>query len=159
MRLLTRALGLLMLLSLASMPARAADTVLDGLFDELKRAPDEATARDIENGIWLKWFESGDPEIDALMDIATAQRDVFDFAGALETLDRVIAADADYAEAWNQKATIHFFREEYEQSLEAVARKPWSWSRGTSAPWPGRVVIRLRQHETGAGAGRTCWRR
>ena len=117
---------------------------MDQLFDQLLVAPDEATAIDIENQIWQRWFESGDNEIDALMDIAMSQRQVYDFAGALETLDRVIAMAPDYAEGWNQRATIHFFREEYEQSLEAVARTLELEPRHFGA-LAGRVVIRLRQ--------------
>ena len=144
MRFLIRVFGVVMLMLLAGVSAGTEDSNLDGLFTQLKQAPDETTAREIENSIWHRWFESGDPEIDALMDIATAQRDIFDFTGALETLERVTESAPDYAEAWNQRATIHFFREEYDQSLEAIARTLELEPRHFGA-MAGRVVIRMRQ--------------
>lgn len=116
----------------------------DRLFEQLLDAPDEVTARQIEDQIWLSWFRSGNRDVDALMETAMSRRGVYDFAGALEALDRVSALMPEYAEAWNQRATIHFYREEYEQSLEAVARTLELEPRHFGA-MAGRVVIRLRQ--------------
>jgi tetratricopeptide (TPR) repeat protein len=117
---------------------------LDGLFVLLGQAQDEVTARTIEDRIWSTWFDSGNPDVDMLMEKAMAQRGVYDFAGALETLDQVVEKAPAFAEAWNQRATIHFFREEYEQSLEAVARTLELEPRHFGA-MAGRAVIRMRQ--------------
>lgn len=144
MRLLIQVTGFALLMLLAGISVQATDNELDRLFSQLKQAPDEITARTIEEKIWSQWFNSGNAEINALMEIAMAQRNVYDFAGALETLDRLTKADPDYAEAWNQRATIYFFREEYDQSLEAIARTLELEPRHFGA-MAGRVVIRLRQ--------------
>jgi len=109
---------------------------MDQLFDQLLVAPDEATAIDIENQIWQRWFESGDNEIDALMDIAMSQRQVYDFAGALETLDRVIAMAPDYAEGWNQRATVLFMLGRDAESIRDI-----------------RQVLRIEPRHFGALAG------
>ncbi len=124
--------------------ALAADDDLDQLFARLAQAPDEASARIIEDRIWRRWFESGDETVDALMEQAMGQRNVYDFAGALDTLDQVTALMPDYAEAWNQRATIHFYREEYEESLVAIARTLELEPRHFGA-MAGRILIRLQQ--------------
>ena len=117
---------------------------IDQLHAQLLEAPDQATAIAIEDQIWRRWFQSGNSEVDALMDIAMSQRRVYDYAGALETLDRVIDMMPEYAEGWNQRATIHFFREEYEESLVAVAETLAREPRHFGA-LAGRAIIRLRQ--------------
>ncbi len=127
-----------------SVNVTASEADIDTLYKQLLEAPDESAARETENQIWQRWFQSGNSEVDALMEIAMSQRGVYDFAGALETLDRVSAMMPDYAEAWNQRATIHFFREEYDRSLEAVAETLEREPRHFGA-MAGRVVIRLRQ--------------
>ncbi len=117
---------------------------LDELFKALKNAPDEMTARALEDQIWQAWFKSGDAHIDDLMQQAMKRRGVYDFNGALEILDEVIRLKPEYSEAWNQRATVYFNQGEHEKSLEAIARTLELEPRhfGSMA---GRVVIRLQQ--------------
>lgn len=115
------------LLSLCLVPllasfSHASQEVLDELFIKLKNARDEATAREAENAIWQQWMMSGDEKIDAMMRDAMRRRSSYDFAGALKVLNEVIAMKPDYPEVWNQRATVYFHQQSYEQSLEDVAR-------------------------------------
>ncbi len=138
-----RASGLLLTIYLTPL-AVSAETELDTLFAALQSAETEEQARDYENRIWLRWFEAGNAEIDELMQQAMSRRRNYDFNGALDVIDQVIAIDPDYAEAWNQRATVYFHQQEYEKSLEAVAKTLELEPRHFGA-MAGRAVIRLQQ--------------
>ena len=124
--------------------SHASQEVLDELFIKLKNAGDEATAREAENAIWQRWLTSGDEKIDAMMRDAMRRRSAYDFAGALVVLNEVIVMKPDYPEAWNQRATVYFHQQAYEQSLEDVARALELEPRHFGA-MAGRGVIRYFQ--------------
>ena len=87
---------------------------------------------------------SGNDEVDAMMRDAMRRRGSYDFDGALEVLNRVISIMPDYPEAWNQRATVHFHKKEYEKSLEDVAKALELEPRHFGA-MAGRGVIRFFQ--------------
>ena len=117
---------------------------LDELFVQLKNAPDEQTAREAENAIWLQWLTSGEERIDTMMRDAMRRRSSYDFDGALEVLNEVIALKPEYPEVWNQRATVYFHQQKYEQSLEDVAKALELEPRHFGA-MAGRGVIRYFQ--------------
>ena len=119
---------------------------LDQLFNELKSAPDQQTAITIEEKIWLLWFQSGNSEVDKLMGEAMTKRQNRDFNGALKTLNKVIKLDPSYAEAWNQRATVYFRQEKFEESLVDIAEVLELEPRHFGA-LAGRAVIRLIQQK------------
>lgn len=125
-------------------PGHASQDKLDALFVQLKNAPDESRAREAENAIWQQWLLSGDEQIDAMMRDAMRRRSSYDFDGALDVLNEVIALKPDYPEAWNQRATVYFHQQQYEQSLEDVARALELEPRHFGA-MAGRGVIRYFQ--------------
>ena len=98
------------------------------LFSFLARAPTESDARAVEQEIWAFWLEAPNAEAAALMNEALEKRAGHDHAGAEEVLDRLVELEPDWAEAWNQRATIRFFREDFEGSLsdieEVLHREP-----------------------------------
>lgn len=120
------------------------------LLTALREAPDEATGRAAENAVWGFWMTAPDRRAQALLDQALERRRWYDFAGALPSLDRLIALYPDYAEGWNQRATVRFLREEYQLSLadieETLAREPAHF--GALA---GKAVILMRQGKTALG--------
>lgn len=67
---------LLVLLGLFSLTVLAAShgTLLDRHFAELREAPDEQSARAIEQQIWKLWMASGNAEVDQLMQQALEAR-------------------------------------------------------------------------------------
>ena len=79
-----------------------------------------------------------------MMRDAMRRRSSYDFDGALEVLNQVIALNPDYPEAWNQRATVYFHQQQYEQSLEDVARALELEPRHFGA-MAGRGVIRYFQ--------------
>jgi tetratricopeptide (TPR) repeat protein len=121
---------------------RAAE--LDALFARLAAAGSEEEGRRIEQQIWLHWTHHPDPQIDALMQQVLADRRVAAFDRALARNDQIIALDPDYAEAYNQRATIAFRRGEDFASLTAIAEALEREPRHFGA-LAGRAIIRLRQ--------------
>lgn len=132
------AFGLSLILGLAGGLALAApgataqayvDTeLLDVLFAELRRSPDQESAQATATRIWQVWTQPDDPELaQSMQDAYDARRDG-DYPATIAILDEVIERWPDYAEGWNQRATIYFFMENYDASLadvdETLLREP-----------------------------------
>jgi tetratricopeptide (TPR) repeat protein len=110
-------------------PGRGAPTFgLDTLFSALKIAPDEASAKAIEDRIWAIWMASDSDTCTLLMSRAKDATDDKDYDLAIKLLDAVIAIKPDYVEAWNRRATLYYINHEYGRALadirEVLAREP-----------------------------------
>jgi tetratricopeptide (TPR) repeat protein len=108
------------------LPPRAAS--LDELFDRLARTTDESEAKGIAATIERRWMRSGSDTADLLMDRALDALKADDQPLAIELLDRVIALDPEWAEAWNKRATVFFMMGDLTRSMadvrEVLAREP-----------------------------------
>jgi tetratricopeptide (TPR) repeat protein len=111
---------------LLPLPVLAGDVedkaALDQLFVRLARAPDQATAQKLDRQIWSIWTSPSDPDLAARMLDVFEARDMRGLAIAIELLDELVVDYPDYAEGWNQRATLHFFTGNYEASLADCAR-------------------------------------
>jgi len=94
---------------------------LDTLFGALKLAPDEASAKAIEDRIWAVWIVSGSDTCDLLMSRVKDAIDDKDFDLALKLLDAIIAIKPAYTEAWNRRATIYYLKQDYAHSIADIA--------------------------------------
>jgi len=94
---------------------------LDFLFDALKIAPDEATAKAIEQRIWALWFVSKSDTANLLMTRVRTAVEAKDLDLALKLLNSLIKIRPDYIEAWNRRATIYFMKNEYGKSIADIA--------------------------------------
>lgn len=99
------------------------------LFNALRTAPTEPIARAIEDQIWRFWMgQAPDQQAADLMNEAMKRRQDHDFAGAMKVLDKLVAHAPDWAEAWNQRATVEFARQKLDASLadadKALALEP-----------------------------------
>jgi tetratricopeptide (TPR) repeat protein len=111
------------------MPGHGGPTYsLDTLFKALKIAPDETSAKAIEERIWAVWMVSGSDTCNLLMGRVKAAADGKDYDLALKLLDAIIAIKPDYVEAWNQRATIYYLRNDFGHAIadigEVLAREP-----------------------------------
>ena len=101
---------------------------LDTLFDALKIAPDEGSAKAIEERIWAVWVVSGSDTCNLLMTRVKAASDDKDYDLAIKLLGAVIAINPKYVEAWNQRATIYYLKDDYGHALadlrEVLALEP-----------------------------------
>lgn len=144
--LIKQTIFIILLAFMSQSPAIAGSSILDSLFLDLKHASNVAEARKLEQVIWKQWFRSGDEAIDELMQKAMKKRRSYDFNGAIEVLNEIIKQKPEYAEGWNQRATVYFHQEKYEESLVDIAKTLELEPRhfGSLA---GRAVIRLRQNK------------
>jgi tetratricopeptide (TPR) repeat protein len=101
---------------------------LDLLFQALKIAPDDETAKAIEERIWALWTTSGSDTANLLMSRVKSAVEKEDLDLALKLLDALVDVKPDYVEAWNRRATIYFMKKDYGRSIadirEVLAREP-----------------------------------
>ena len=95
---------------------------LDGLFKQLSRTRDAKLADRISTRIWEIWQTSDSRSIDLLTIWARNASGSKRFNVALDLLDQVIALRPDYAEGFNQRATLHFMMENYGKSIVDIER-------------------------------------
>ena len=101
---------------------------LDFLFGALKVAPDDITAKAVEERIWALWTASRSDTITLLMSRVQAATEAKDIDLAITLLDAVIKIKPKYVEAWNRRATIYYMKKDYRHALadirEVLRREP-----------------------------------
>jgi tetratricopeptide (TPR) repeat protein len=132
------------------LPAHADDAAdkkaINTLFAQLKAAPDPASAAPIVNQIWLRWLTPSDPVLAARMRVVIAAREAGASAAAIELLNKLVADFPDYAEGWNQRATIHYLMRDFDASLKDIDKTLALEPRHFGA-LSGRAMIYLSQNK------------
>jgi tetratricopeptide (TPR) repeat protein len=100
-------------------PARA-DPELDALFAQLEQSPDAEAAAAIEQQIWLRWFDSGSPTVNVLLERAAAAESDGDVEMAARFLDQASDLAPEYAEPWNRRANLAYRDEDYRGAIAAI---------------------------------------
>ncbi|WP_299918177.1 hypothetical protein [uncultured Roseobacter sp.] len=90
---------------------------LEALFAEARAAPNDMAGQEVSNEMWQVWLRAPDEAAQEVLDKGMRHRQIFDFAGALEAFSRLVDYCPDYAEGFNQRAYIHFLREDYSNAL------------------------------------------
>lgn len=75
-----------------------------------------------ERALWNIWFRASTPECCALLADAIDAMHAEDFDQAENTLDRILLAAPDFAEACNQRAVLHYLTDRFASSLMACRR-------------------------------------
>ena len=101
---------------------------LDKLFEALKIAPSDESAKFVENRIWALWLASGGDTAGLLMTRVKMAIDGKDYDLAVKLLTAIIDIRPDYIEAWNRRATVLYMKKEFGGALadirEVLAREP-----------------------------------
>jgi tetratricopeptide (TPR) repeat protein len=101
---------------------------LDRLFEALKVAPDDESAKYVENRIWAIWLASPSDTANLLMGRAKTAADAKDYDLAIKLLNAVIDIKPDFVEAWNRRATVHYTKKDFGRALadihQVLAREP-----------------------------------
>jgi tetratricopeptide (TPR) repeat protein len=101
---------------------------LDRLFEALKVAPDNDSAKYVEGRIWALWLASTSDTANLLMGRVKSATEAKDFDLAIKLLDAVIDIRPDFIEAWNRRATIYYGKKEFGRAMadihEVLAREP-----------------------------------
>jgi len=90
---------------------------LDQIIFELGRANGPQAARPLSQELWELWLDAPDSTAQAILDEGMAQRESFDFLGARNTLDGLVAYCPNYAEGYNQRAFASFLQRDYDAAL------------------------------------------
>ena len=100
----------------------------DEMFDELRNAPSSVIAESLEEDITTSFRESGSPTADLLLERALLAETHADFDLAREFLDRAIAVNPEFSEAWYQRSLMFLSEEAIDQALfdlnEALSHEP-----------------------------------
>src|SRR6202790_2800385 len=101
---------------------------LDRLFEALKLAPDDESAKYVENRIWAMWIATDSDTTTLLMTRVKAAIDAKDLDLGIKLLTAIIDIKPDYLEAWNRRATIYYMKKDFDDSLsdihEVLKREP-----------------------------------
>ncbi|WP_152475488.1 hypothetical protein [Roseovarius sp. THAF9] len=95
---------------------------LSRLIEAAQAAPDEAAGRALSDEMWALWAEAPDDKAQALLDEAMARREVYDYDAAMAAAEALVEYCPGYAEGYNQRAFIHFLRQDFESALPDLAR-------------------------------------
>jgi tetratricopeptide (TPR) repeat protein len=120
----------------AEQPYQSPKQRLDALFDSLKKIRDSDQANEIADMIWMEWHDSGSATINLLLQWSSDAAGQNRLPAALEFLDQAIALKPEYAEAWNQRATLHYKLKNYRKAMADIT-----------------VVLKLEPRHFGALAG------
>ena len=92
------------------------------LFAGLQSAGNELEAQPFNRGLWEIWTDAPDELAQAMLDDGMSRIQVFDLAGAVDALDRLIAYCPDYAEGYNQRAFAYFLGGDFPSALRDLDR-------------------------------------
>ena len=120
------------------------NAVIDELFTELAAADNEMEADRISRQIWTEWFSPNDPRLSTHMSVATNSLAEGLLDSTLSELNLVVETYPDYAEGWNQRATLLYRLGRYEESLADIEKVLAIEPRHYGA-MAGRVLIYLKQ--------------
>jgi tetratricopeptide (TPR) repeat protein len=101
---------------------------LDKLFEALKVAPDDESAKYIENRIWAVWLATSSDTANLLMGRVKTAVDGKDIDLGIRLLTAIIDIKPDYIEAWNRRATLYYMKKDFGSALadirEVLVREP-----------------------------------
>src|SRR5260370_17587168 len=93
---------------------------LDRLFAALKVAPDDESAKYIENRIWAIWLASSSDTANLLMGRAKTATDSKDFDLAIRLLNATIDIRPDFTEAWNRRPPVYYTKKDFDLPLADI---------------------------------------
>ncbi len=103
-------------------PSSDITTELNALIEDANAAQDERSGRAVSDKMWMVWLRAPDASAQEVLDRGMRQRGNFDFVGAYESFDALVAYCPDYAEGYNQRAFISFLREDFAAALIDLER-------------------------------------
>jgi tetratricopeptide (TPR) repeat protein len=107
---------------LPSLPKGERNRNLDFLFGALKAAPDDASAKSVEDRIWAVWTGAGNETTNLLMSRAKKAADDKDYDLAIRMLSAIVEIQPEFMEAWNRRATVYFLKKDYVNSMADIAK-------------------------------------
>ena len=141
---------LFVLVGVFTVYADQTDARLDKLFAILQNSNDAEELLEAEAGIWEIWFDSGVEEVDDLMERAGVAAQRGNLAYAERLYSEVIDTAPDFSEGWNRRATVRFYSQNFEGSLDDIERTLLLEPRHFGATWGLGMILGIQQDFSGA---------
>ncbi|MFY0679346.1 MAG: tetratricopeptide repeat protein [Thalassovita sp.] len=104
------------------------DAELTALLTEVRDAHNELAGRLVTNKMWALWAQAPNEVAQEVLDRGMRKRRSYDFLGAIQDFDRLIAYCPHYAEGYNQRGFVLFIQQDYAAALadleQALALSP-----------------------------------
>jgi tetratricopeptide (TPR) repeat protein len=111
-----------LLIGLTSAIAQQPADELDALFAKLRAPNVGAETLRIEPKIWSLWMQGGSAADNDKLALATQSMNIGAFELADKQMTELLAASANFAEAWNKRATLYFLMGRLDESLSDIAK-------------------------------------
>jgi tetratricopeptide (TPR) repeat protein len=98
-------------------PLDTRDTVLSEAFQQLRQTASAIEAERLDRTIWRRWADAGSRQARQLLSAASKALALGDAEPAIALLDRAVALDPGFAEAWNRRATVLFMIGQHSRSI------------------------------------------
>ncbi|WP_232823006.1 tetratricopeptide repeat protein [Oceanibium sediminis] len=92
------------------------------LHTRLLRAANELSAQRIANQLWQIWLTAPDEKAQILLDHGMERREAYDLEESERVFDQLILYCPAYPEGYNQRAFTRFLRNDFDGSLEDLAK-------------------------------------
>jgi tetratricopeptide (TPR) repeat protein len=96
------------------------DERLDGLFDTLTKTSDVELITEVENRIWTIWREHPNENVHSLLLTGITYMNRQYTNEAMVIFSEIIQQYPEFAEAWNQRATLHYLLGNTEASMSDI---------------------------------------
>ncbi len=143
------AVGIALLLPTASM-ADQSDERLDELFFILQSSKSPVELQEAEFAIWEIWFDSGREDIDRLMKEAGKAVQSGELPQAEVLYSQVTDVLPEFSEGWNRRATVRYYRQDFEGSLDDIEITLRLEPRHFGAIWGLGMILGLERDFIGA---------
>jgi len=137
-------LGMFMCFPIVGLPDQT-DQRLDELFLTLQNSDNESVLVETESTIWEIWYDSGMEEIDMMMALASEAVEAGQLAKAEAIYTRVIEQLPEFSEGWNRRATVRFYRKNYDDSLADIEQTLKLEPRHFGAIWGLGMILGSKQ--------------
>jgi tetratricopeptide (TPR) repeat protein len=131
-------------------PAKSSqESVLDNLFNQLKKVHNSKNATLLEEKIWSVWNEHPtNHRLTEKLEFGTELMQYGDYNFALRVFDNIIVTDPNWSEAWNKRATVYFLMSKFSNSLDDINKVLSIEPRHFGAlSGQARIYIKLQKYE------------
>ena len=125
------------------------ESILNNLFDQLKKVNNSKNAILLEEKIWSIWNEHPtNNKLTERLEFGTELMQYGDYNYALKVFDNIIVTDPRWSEAWNKRATVYFLMNEFKNSLNDIDKVLNIEPRHFGAlSGQARIFIKLQKYE------------
>ena len=110
------------LIAVLATQAVSADVSLAQLFEQLREAPNDEQAAQVESTIWQRWVHHDNARVSEQFVRGVYLLEQRDFPAAIEQFSLVLKIAPQFSEAWNKRATTYFLMDEFTASVADIER-------------------------------------